>query len=201
MKGFSERGRDRSSFTVPHSKSQQGSSWTFHKPARIKCSLRSLQTSGRSAERETRRAWTQVAQLDRNTMSNCSSSAPEPVENRSTTRGRVQLTVKCWTPQGSSSSFSKDTAQLSTLFTGPDSPPGVPGRLELLPPEPRADMFSSAAQPGYKHTHLSASKHWLTARPNGEISLRNTLSRTDMHKWLEMLVVRAYLRLTLPGSV
>lgn len=40
-------------FTVPHSKSQQGSSWTFHKPARIKCSQRSLQTSGRSAERNT----------------------------------------------------------------------------------------------------------------------------------------------------
>lgn len=53
------------------------------------------------------------------------------------------LTVKCWTPQGSSSSFSNETAQLITLLAGPAPPHGVPGRLELLPPQPRADIFNS----------------------------------------------------------
>ena len=57
------------------------------------------------------------------------------------------LTVKWWTPRGSSNSFSNDTAQLSTLLAGPASPPGVPGRLELLPPQPRADMFNSITHP------------------------------------------------------
>lgn len=193
--------KDIPTFVIPYPQSHQGSSWTFHKPARIKCSLRSLQTSGRSVQREAQCALIQVAQPVRNTTSKRYSADPEPVENRSMTRGRVQLTVKWWTPQGSSNSFSKDTAQLSTLFAGPDSPPGVPGRLELLPPQPRVDMFSSAARPGNKHTHLSETKHWLTARLNWEIFTRNTHSRTDMLEWLEMLAVRAYLRLTLPGSV
>lgn len=126
----------------------------------------------------------QVAQLVRNTMSNCSSSGAVSLLRIAARRGRggrAQLTVKCWTPQGSSSSFSKDTAQLRTLFTGPDSPPGVPGRLELLPPQPRADMFSSAAEPGYRHTPF-ISKQTLT---DSEIKLRGFsaethFSRTDM---------------------
>lgn len=107
---------------------------------------------------------------------NYSSVSPEPVENHSTTWGQLLLTVKWWIPQGSSSSFSNDTAQLSTLLAGPDSPPGVPGRLELLPPQPRVDMFNSAAHPDtntpiYHHPNI-----WQTVRLNQIFS-----SETHIH--------------------
>lgn len=111
---------------------------------------------------------------------NYSSVSPEPVENHSTTWGRLLLTVKWWTPQGSSSSFSNDTAQLSTLLAGPDSPPGVPGRLEQLPPLPRVDMFNSAAHPNTKDTHLSSPKHLTDSETKSDIFFWNTHSRTDM---------------------
>ncbi|PWA23446.1 hypothetical protein CCH79_00006056 [Gambusia affinis] len=50
------------------------------------------------------------------------------------------------TPWGSSNSFSKETAQLRTLLAELTSPPGVPGRLELLPPQPQTFRLSKAEQ-------------------------------------------------------
>lgn len=77
---------------------------------------------------------------------NNTSVIPELVESYNTMCA-VLLTVKWCTPQESSNSFSNEMAQLSTLSAGPASPPGVPGRLELLPPQPRVDMFNSTPHP------------------------------------------------------
>lgn len=136
--------------TIPPPKRWLGSSWTFHKPARIKCSPRSLQTLKRTTEKDT----------EHEHMWHTSWALRKHYFNYSWTTGQLQhhvlLTVKWWTPQGSSNSFSKEMAQLSTLLAGPASPPGVPGRLEqLLPPQPRVDMFNSTPHPDAKHPHLS----------------------------------------------
>lgn len=53
----------------------------------------------------------------------------------------------------------------------------------------------------HKHTHLSAQKSVTERETKSDIFSCNTHSRTDMLQLVETLVVHAYLRLTLPGSV
>lgn len=117
-------------FILPHPQRWPISSWTFHTPDRTRCSLHSLQTWGKTVDRQMKSLKLHIC-------------IKKGLGNQ--VRGRwAPFTVKYRTPLGSSNSFSKDTAQLSTLLAGLTSPPGVPGRLELLLPHPRADMFSSS---------------------------------------------------------
>lgn len=173
------------SHIIPHPKMWRRFSWTLRTLPKIKCSLRSPQTLRRTARTQTEFM---------NTYNHTWTSWKQQHYTR-----WLCLTLKWWTPLGSSSSFSNDTAQLSTLLAGPASPPGVPGRLELLPPQPRADMLNSAAQPTQTHPFIGTDKHDWDQEWN-QIFPSET-HRQRLVQLRETLVLCAYLHLTPPGSV
>lgn len=115
-------------------------------------------------ERPVYSVWTYMAQSERSLGNDNAWIILELVKNYNI------LAVKWPTPQGSSNSFSNETAQLSTPVAGLASPPGVPGRLELLPPQPRADMFNSTTHPGTYTPIYQHRKAWPRTRLNQILS-------------------------------
>lgn len=180
--------------TIPHPRRWLGSSWTFHKPARIKCSPHSPQTSRRTVEEDTQAAYEQIWH-----------TSWEVIGRRQHLNhsNRHTVCVECVSPWSSGLHRGPPTASQRRQPSSARCWPGRPLRPES--PEGWSCCLHSPVQSCSTLEHIQRQTHPFISTEKHDREwdwIRYFLpSCTGMFQCVETLVVHAHLRLTPPGSV